>query len=364
MPRRRRVIHVAQNLDMGGLERLLVQFARRIDRTRFDLHFVLLGEAGLLADEVRAAGWPVTALHQGEGFRPLLYARLAWLFVREQAEVVHTHDERPLIYAAPAARLARVRRVIHTRHRGADPELNPRQAALLRFASARVDAFVCVSAAAAEASRKLGVPGKSVRVLLNGIDLETFRPAGADQSITSDYAATGPTVIVARLTPEKDLATLLEAVALVVRRVPTFRLLIAGDGPCRADLEAQAARLGLAEHVVFLGIVRDIPPLLAGARLFVLSSRSEGISLTLLEAMASGLPIVATRVGGNPEVVADGVTGLLVPSGNPAALAKTIVALYLEPRLAAEMGRAGRERVEEHFDLARMIRAYEKLYSE
>lgn len=353
-PRRCRVVHVTQGLEMGGLERLLVEFARRTDRERFDLHFVSLSGRGLLAEEVEAAGWPVTALCQGDGFRPLLYANLAWLLARLRADAVHTHDERPLIYAAPAARAAFVRRVVHTRHRGADLVTTSRQKALLRFAAARVDAFVCVSADAAELARRQGVREQAVRVLTNGIDLERFR---ADA-----YAGDGPCVVVARLTAEKDVATLLDAAARVVAEVPEFRLLVAGDGPCRAELEAQAQRLNLSERVEFLGTVRDVPPLLARCRLFVLPSKTEGISLTLLEAMASGLPVVATRVGGNPEVVADGETGLLVPSGDPAALGQALVRLYREPDLAKRFGRAGRERVEKHFDLARMIREYEALY--
>jgi glycosyltransferase involved in cell wall biosynthesis len=339
---------------MGGLERLLVEFARRTDRERFDLHFVSLSGRGLLAEEVETAGWPVTALNQAEGFRAGLYPSLAWLLIRLQAQVVHTHDERPLIYAAPAARLARVSRVVHTRHRGADLNATPRQAALLSFAAARVNAFVCVSEDAATLARKQGVRAEAVRVITNGIDLERFQPG--------EHAADGPVVIVARLTPEKDLATLLEAVGRVVPEVPEFKLLIAGDGPCRKDLEAQAKSLGLGKAVSFLGTVRDVPPLLRRCRGFVLSSRTEGISLTLLEAMATGLPVVATRVGGNPEVVVEGESGLLVPAQDPASLAAALIRLYREPGLAGRLGRAGRKRVEDHFDLNRMIREYEALY--
>jgi glycosyltransferase involved in cell wall biosynthesis len=354
MPRRTRVVHVAQNLEMGGLERLLVEFARRENRAQFDLHFLLLGKPGVLASEVRAAGWPVTALHQDEGFRPLLYLRLLWHFLRVQPDAVHTHDDRPLIYAAPAARLARVRRVIHTRHAGGYVRVTARQAALRQFAARQVDAFVCVSRDAAEMARDEGTPEKILRVVPNGIDLERFRPGV--------YPATGPAVVVARLIPEKDIATLIKATSLVVPHAPDFRLVIAGDGPCRPELGALVARLELTDRVTFLGVVQDVPPLLASARLFVLPSLSEGISLTLLEAMASGLPVVATRVGGNPEVVADGTTGLLVPSGHPVALAEAIVSIYTNPARGVTLGRAGRARVEQFFDLTRMIRSYEALY--
>src|SRR5262249_39705450 len=141
-----------------------------------------------------------------------------------------------------------------------------------------------------------------------------------------------------------------------------FRLHIAGDGPCRAELERQAARLGLGEAVRFLGAVRDVPALLGGARLFVLPSLSEGVSLTLLEAVARGLPGVAAAVGGNPEVVADGETGLLVPPRDPPALARAVLDLWTRPESCARLGRAGRRRAEALFDVRRMVARYEALY--
>src|SRR5262249_42341660 len=160
------------------------------------------------------------------------------------------------------------------------------------------------------------------------IDLDRFAYRGP--------AADGPAVLVARLAPEKDVGTLLDAVALIVRDCPDFRLEIAGDGPCRAELERKAGPLG--HHVRFLGVVRDVAGLLAGARLFVLSSVTEGISLTLREAMARGLPIVATRVGGNPEVVAHEEPGLLVPPRAPAALAEAIRRCWTRPEMCSTLG--------------------------
>jgi glycosyltransferase involved in cell wall biosynthesis len=129
-------------------------------------------------------------------------------------------------------------------------------------------------------------------------------------------------------------------------------------------LESLAAQLSLTNHVRFLGVVRDVPALLAGARLFVLSSITEGISLTLLEAMARGLPVVATAVGGNPEIVEQPHTGLLVPARDPAALAQAVAQLWTQAEMCARMGRAGRDRVERRFDVRRMVREYEALYSE
>jgi glycosyltransferase involved in cell wall biosynthesis len=164
------------------------------------------------------------------------------------------------------------------------------------------------------------------------------------------------------LCPDKDHATLLRAVALVVRDIPNFRLLIAGDGPCRAELQQLALHLELSSHVEFLGGVHDVPGLLRQARVKVLSSISEGMSLTLLEAMASGLPIVATRVGGTPEVVQDGITGLLVPPRDPRLLASALLRLFRDKELVRQFGHEGRQRAVQHFDVREMVARYEELY--
>jgi glycosyltransferase involved in cell wall biosynthesis len=353
MNRPLRVTHLTLGLDVGGQEKLLVEFARHADRRRIALHIVSLTTRGPLAADVEACGWPVTALAWPDGLRPGLVPRLALLFRRLRADVVHTHDDRPNIYGAPAARLAGVPVVVHTRHHQGT-RLSRRQRLLVRLASACNDCFVCISHDSARRAVAQGIPRRRVRVVHNGIDLAQFAHAGP--------APGGFALLVARLAAEKGIDTLLEAAALAARERPDFRLRIAGDGPCRAELERQAARLGLGEAVRFLGAVRDVPALLAGARLFVLPSLSEGVSLTLLEAMGRGLPVVATAVGGNPEVVADGETGLLVTPRDPPALARAVLDLWTRPESCARLGRAGRRRAEALFDVRRMVARYEALY--
>ncbi len=348
-----RVVHLTLGLDVGGQEKLLVEFARHADRARFHLHFVSMTTRGALAGDLEACGWPVTALQAPQGLRPSLVVRLARLFRALRADVVHTHDDRPNIHGAPAACLAGARRVIHTRHsRGM--HLSRRQHWLVRLVSLCNDRFVCISHDSARQAVAHGISPRRVVVLPNGIDLERFAHTGPDPA--------GPAVLVARLAPEKDIGTLLEATSRLAGTCPDFRLEIAGDGPCRGELEAQAARLGLGQRVRFLGVVHDVPALLARARLFVLSSLTEGISLTLLEAMARGLPVVATAVGGNPEVIEAGSTGLLVPARDPAALADAVARLWTQPESCPRMGEAGRRRVERLFDVRRMVADYEALY--
>jgi glycosyltransferase involved in cell wall biosynthesis len=351
---RLRIGHVTLSLDVGGQEKLLTEFARHANRERFALTFVSLTGRGKLADNLEGLGCRVITLHEPAGLRPGMVWRLRRLFRTERFNVVHTHDDKPLVYGAPAAWFARVRRRIHTLHHSDIPQTSRRQRLLMRWAARLVRPFVCVSHDSARYAAEHGIAAARLRVLWNGIDLERFPYQGPQ--------TTGPAVTVARLSPEKDVQNLLRAARLIADAHPDFRLEIAGDGPCREELLRLAGELRLGEHVRFLGEVSEVPALLARASVFVLPSQSEGISLTILEAMASGLPVVATRVGGNPEVIDDGRTGVLVPPRNPAALAHAIGRMIASPDEAQRFARAGRHRAEAHFDVRKMVAQYEALY--
>jgi glycosyltransferase involved in cell wall biosynthesis len=351
---KRRVAHVTLGLYIGGQERLLVEMARHRDQARFDWTVIVLGSRGPLADALEELGVRVMPLDAPTGLRVSLWRQLALLFRNERFDVVHSHDDRPLIYAMPAAWWAGVKRRIHTHHHGRLPGISNRQRFLICRAARFAQHFTCVSDDSARFMIEQGVPAKIVCTIRNGIDLRRF----AFQGPSDD----GPVVTVARLSPEKDVANLLRAAQAVVAQAPTARFEIAGDGPCRADLTQLAQELKLTEHVLFHGEVRDIPALLARARLFVLPSQSEGISLTLLEAQARGLSVVATAVGGTPEVVDTGSTGLLVPAHDSAALAQAILTILGDPARGKAMGAAGRRRVESCFDIRTMTKQYEALY--
>lgn len=355
MPRYRtlRVAHVAPGFGIGGLERMLVDFARRVDARRFEQSFFAIGPDGPIGAELAALGRPVTALGKEGGFRPGLMVRLARLLRERGVDVVHTHNAAGLFYGAPAARLAGVKRVIHTRH-GVEP-ISGRAMQALRAASLLVDRIVCVSADNADLARREGFPPRKIATLLNGVDLERFPCRGP--------APGRRALLVARLSPEKDISTLLRAAALLRDRGRPIELDIVGGGPCRDALAAERDDLGLAGSVALHGPREDVRDTLAEASLFVLPSTTEGVSLTLLEAMASGLPVVATAVGGNVEVVVDGETGLLVPPSRPEALADAIDKVLSDPGRGRLMGQAGRRRVEERFDLGSTIDAYEALYA-
>jgi glycosyltransferase involved in cell wall biosynthesis len=267
--------------------------------------------------------------------------------------MVHTHNTKPMLYAGPAGRLAGVGGIVCTRH-GQQHGARRRQKLMFQLAARCADRIVCVSDDGARRCGRQGMNPTRVCTIRNGIDRERFAP--------NRPHAEGHAVFVGRLAPEKDIATLLRATAIVVTRRPSFQLLIAGTGPCAAELAKMSAELGLSDHVQFLGEVSDIPALLRGASLLVLPSLTEGLPLTVLEAMACGLPVVATRVGGTPEAVADGCTGLLVPPGDPEQLADALVRLDGDSQLSRQMGYAGHLRVERLFDVHRMVAQYESLY--
>lgn len=351
-----RVCHVSVGLCTGGLERLLVDFARFHDRDRFDMQFVALRNLGRPADEIRAHGCEVHALDAEKfGFVGRI-RELTRLLRRIRPDVVHTHNANPHLYGTLAARLAGIPVVVNTRH-GQRFGQTPWDRRQFRWVSRLADRVIAVSDDAARLTiSDDGVPPRKVARIWNGIDTVRFSYRGP---------APRPSAIsVARLSPEKDFPTLLRSVPEIAVRVPDFHLRIVGDGPERSKLEALVRDLHIEPFVELLGERNDVPELLAQAGFFVTSSLTEGISLTLLEAMAVGLPIVATNVGGNPEIVQDGFTGRLVQPADPKALAFAITQFCHHKNRWPDIGRAGRRRVLDHFDIRQMLRDYEATYAE
>ena len=346
-----RVCHVSLTLKTGGLERLLADIARHHDEACTP-EFLALTEVGRFAEIIRDAGCTVHRLNPSGRFGQL--KQMVQLFRRGQFDVVHTHNTYPHLYASIAARLAGVPVVVNTRH-GQRAGHGWKSRTQFRWASHLVDRIIAVSDDAAHLCVDAdGVKSRKVIRIWNGIDIDDFQFTGP---ITAPVA-----ISVARLSAEKDFPSLLKAIAIAVRSVPDLKLKLVGDGPERQKLEQLTDELALREHVQFLGERKDVPELLSQAGFFVTASLTEGISLTLLEAMAVGLPVVATSVGGNSEIVDPPHTGRLVPAADPEQLAAAMVAMCEESSQWSAMGRAGRKRVEEHFEVRRMVTDYEDLY--
>jgi glycosyltransferase involved in cell wall biosynthesis len=235
-----------------------------------------------------------------------------------------------------------------------------------RRAWAAADRVLSVSSRLAERiARETKFPLERITTIRNGVDISRFgRVSRGFARKVLDLHGERVAVTVGRLVPVKDHMTLLESMAISRRRNVDAVLAIAGDGPLRSALEARASALGLSGSVRFLGHRPDVEIVLAAADVFVMSSESEGLSNTVLEAMASALPVAATRVGGTDEMVLDGCTGLLVDPHSPEALAAALSTLFENPDRARAMGAAGRARAESEFSLPGMIRRYETLYRE
>lgn len=352
-----RVCHISMCLQTGGLERLLVDFSRFHDHGRFAMQFVGLSGDGQPAEDIRAAGCPVRVLNESVKIRKLrTIFELANVLRAERIQVVHTHNTYAHFYGSLAAKLAGVSVIVNTQHgRGCGKGWKAKWQ--FRIANRLTRQIVGVSRDAAQLCQ-VDDPHSRDKVIAiwNGINLDRFTYVGPKQVPTA--------ISVARLSKEKDFPTLIEAVRQVLPHVPDFRLQIVGDGPERATIEKKIIELNLGNHIELLGERHDIAELLSQAGFFVSATRTEGVSLTLLEAMAVGLPIVTTSVGGNPEVVLDGRTGRLVPDDDPLALARAMIEMCNDRGSWTLMGLLGRQRVEEHFEIRNMIGCYETLYEE
>lgn len=360
------MLQVVLRLDPGGTERLVIEIVRRL-HARVPMAVCCLEEPGAWADRVTALGVPVTALSRPPGFHPRLALRVAEVARQAGASVLHCHHYSPFVYGRLACLASSGLRAVYTEHgrlSDAPPSLKRMLANRLIMAGAS-DLYAVSHDLRAHLLRE-AVPDR-MRVIWNGIDPgDAPAPAARAAARAALGAAEDDYVVgaVARLDPVKDLVTLVDAVNLGRRVQPRLRLAIVGEGPERPRLEAAIRRAEAADHVRLLGHRDDVRSLLPGFDVFANSSTSEGISLTLLEAMAAERPIVATRVGGTPEVVLDGETGRLVPARDAAAFAAGLVETAADPARAAAWGRAGRARLLAHFTIDEMVRRYEAVYRE
>lgn len=350
------VAHVVLGLNVGGLERVVVNLVCGL-RDRFRPLVICLEEGGEFQAELERQGISVRVLGKRPGIDWGAIRKLAAIFREEEVRVVHTHNPAPHFHGVVAARLAGVPVRVHTKH-GRNYPKDRKKVWTNRIASWLTDVIVPVSDDARDVVLQVErVNTAKVHRIWNGVDTDIYRPEGK--------FASRPLVIgtVARLSPEKDQRTLLAAFQLVLKQVSNARLVFVGDGPSATELKSLANTLGIADHVDFLGERSDIPAQLNTFGIFALSSVTEGLSMTLLEAMAAALPIVATDVGGNRELVNPPACGLIVPPRSPEALADACLDLLRTPGRCAEMGAAGRARVVERFSLRQMISQYVELYA-
>ena len=364
-----KILHIVHSLQIGGMENGVVNLINRLPPGSFQHAVCCISRSGPMADRIRRGDVEIWEIGK-TGRDYLLPVKLSKLIRRLRPDIVHTRNW-SAVDGIVAARLAGVPAVIHGEHGRdiSDPTGSRWHRNAIRKGLGRwVHRFVSVSDDLARwLVGTVGIPAHKVVRIANGVDAEKFRPP-PDKARAKRNMGLAPEAFVVgtvgRLDPVKDLHTLLAAFAGLVREAADAQLLVAGSGPCFADLKRSAAELGVHGRVRFLGERKDIPAVLQAMDVFVLPSVAEGLSNTLLEAMATGLPVAATRVGGNPDAVLDGRTGVLWEPGDAAALQRVLLRYRRDAFLREAHGEAGRSRVLREFSLDRMVQAYEALYTD
>jgi glycosyltransferase involved in cell wall biosynthesis len=353
------------SLVPGGAERLVIELCQRL-RSDFDFAVCCLDDDGPWSGQLRKDGVPVVSLARRPGFHPALSRGIARYARHFDASVLHCHEYSPFVYGTLAQIVAPGLRVISTEH----GRLSDARATIKRRIGTRLVTLLpaTVFAVCAELRERLvqdGFPARLVHVIRNGVDpgaeptRERRQAARSALSLGRDEIVLGA---VGRLAGVKDFGTLVSAMSILRRPNRRTRLVIIGEGPERPTLAAQIQAEGLEDVVSLAGYRDNVSDLLPAFDVFANSSTYEGISLTILEAMAAGLPVVATRVGGNPEVVDEGVTGTLVPGRSPESMATAIELLLGDEQLRHKYGRSGRLRVIREFDINRMVAEYAEVY--
>lgn len=363
---RPRILTLLVGFGVGGAEQLVLDTAPRLRARGFDLRAAALKGPGPLLPELEAAGVPGVALgarHRGD---LAVLLRLAALLRSERIDLLHSHLFFANLAGRIAGRLAGVPVILSGQH-DTDVWMRPHHRLIERLTARLADRVItCSEAVRAWEIDVIGQPAAKVTTLRNAI-VPPAEPGEAERRAARASLGAAPDDLVVgtlgRLDePKKGLQFFIDAAAAVAARVPRARFVVAGDGPARADLEARAARAGLGDRLRFAGERRDVPRLLSAYDLFVQPSLWEGFGLTLVEAMAVGKPVVATRVGGIPEIVRHGRDGVLVPPGDVAALAGAIVELLDDPARRSAFAAEGRHRARTEFHIDRLVGETAALY--
>lgn len=366
-----KVLHIIGGGEFGGAEQHLITLLRHINRQEFEIHVACLF-AKPLAPLVVKEGFAVHVFPMASKFDLKPINGMASLIKKEGFDIVHTHGVRANLVGRLASKKAGVYRVVTTVHsvlafdykRRIDRWVNK----LCEKATRKITtSFVTVSKMLAVQLETEGIPTGKIVTIHNGLEIENYNPELNGQPVKDEFKIDAKTVlmgIVARLHPVKGHSYLLEATAQAVKKIPGLTLLIVGDGPLRAGLETMTRSLGIEDKVIFTGFRSDIPEIIAALDFLVLPSLSEGLSLTVMEGMAMKKPVLATAVGGTPEIITSGVDGFLVPPGDVPALVQGIQDLAGNRDLADKLGAAARKTIEDRFTAGRMAGRTSELYKE
>jgi glycosyltransferase involved in cell wall biosynthesis len=365
-----KILFVITSSGIGGAEKILYHTSRLLDPERYDPSICSLKEKGQIARDAETAGIEVHCLTMADGEQAMGWIsslvalfRLTRYLIKIRPTIVHSFLFRANIISRVGAFLARVPLVISSvRVMGGEKDYYH---TVERVTSCMVDHYITVSDSVKEYLIEKGtIPPEKITTIYNGVALNGLTPEGEGGSPDLLGVESNDSVILAvgRLHRQKGYDYLIRAIATVKREVPSVKLLIAGEGEEENDLKNLVKSLDLSKEVILTGLCREVEKLLNFTELFVLPSLWEGMPNAVLEAMAAAKPVVATRVGGVPELVMDGETGILVPPEDSESLARAIVGLLRNTAQANSMGNAGRKRVQEHFSLREMVTKTDSLY--
>jgi len=361
-----KVVHIVPMLSPGGAERVAVHIVRGLNRERYEP--VVVSFTGRLESDLdrllEEAGIEVRYLGKRPGFDYRMYQKLPGVLSDCRPDIVHTHLH-VLRYALPFILLLRRASLLHTVHNMAEREVEPRARWIQRYAFNHGVVPVAVGEEVALSLERLyGI--QRCRVIANCIPMDCYACPQTPRREWREREGFGDNdvlfVCVARIAPQKNHALLLKAFAQGPASDPNAHLVLVGEGALREQLEQQAKNLGVAGQAHFLGLRADIPDVLGAMDVFVLSSDYEGNPLSVMEAMASGLPIVSTAVGGVPNLIESGKEGLIVQPGDVQGLSNAMASLLRNREARQSLGMAGARRARKNYDVPRMVQAYEELY--
>jgi L-malate glycosyltransferase len=359
-----RLTHLIAGLEIGGAENGVVNVVNRLDERLFKIS-VYVFKTGFAFESRLRKDVQLVHVPKREGNDPMAVLRLALLLRRDRPHIVHTHNWSTLVEGMLAAKIARVPIIVHSEHGTVRKEWLP-QIYAQRISWRCADRVLAVSESLKQhLVREIGFPAQRIISIQNGVDTDRFQPNGERMALREGlgWPARGFIIgSVGRLVPVKNYATLLRAAARVASRVPQLTLALVGDGPLDGELKTLAEQLGIADRVSFLGYRDDVPNLLNAMDIFVLPSLREGMPNAVLEAMACGLPVIASEVGGASEIVRDRENGLLVCPTDVEQLSQHLYQLALSPERCRAMGIAGRRCIEREFKMEHMVNKYTNLY--
>ena len=360
-----RILHLNDGLDFGGAEEVMYSLSVALPKEKY-IPIVCSFENGPMADRLKEKGIEIVIMKKRSPYDPSLILRLALFIKRKHIRLIHTHLLRSHLYGWIAAKLVGIP-IIITIH-GKCILYRRHGRSIFPFIANHSNRVICVSNNMRdEIVKELKLSTSNLITIYNGVNFERFSKTKQNADLRKDLniGLFDPIMgSVGSLRQVKDYPRLLQSAAIVLKEFPEAKFIIVGDGPLKKSLKFRVKCLKLEKNLFFLGWRTDIPALLSLFDVFVLSSLDEGISISILEAMTSSKPVVATNVGGNPEIVEEGKTGFLVPPEKPAKLAEAIIKLLRNKELREIMGRNGKKRVEEKFSLEIFLSKYLKIYDE